>query len=113
MDGHNSHTSSEFLAALWHQHIVPFCLPAHSTHIMQPLDVSIFGPLTAAYQQAVADVSQYMPSSGIDKVQFGNLYSHAWMKVLTSVAAKKAFQDSGMTVNPNPEKVLVLWPMVM
>ena len=58
---------------------------------MQPLDV-------------------YMPSAGIDKVQFGNLYSHAQIKVLTSVAAKKAFQDSGMTVNPNPKKVLAWLP---
>ena len=110
MDGHKSHTSSEFLAALWRQCIVPFCLPAHSTHIMQPLDVSIFGPLTAAYRRAVADVAQYMPSAGINKAQFGNLYSHASTKVLTSVAANKAFQHSGMTVNPNPDKVLARLP---
>ena len=77
---------------------------------MQPLDVSIFGPLTAAYRRAVADVAQYMPSAGINKAQFGNLYSHASTKVLTSVAANKAFQHSGMTVNTNPDKVLARLP---
>ncbi|SPO23620.1 related to transposase [Ustilago trichophora] len=44
IDGHNSHTSTEFLVAAWNRRIIPFCFPAHSTHIMQPLDVSVFGP---------------------------------------------------------------------
>ncbi|SJX65021.1 related to transposase [Sporisorium reilianum f. sp. reilianum] len=107
INGHVSHTSSTFLDALWRKNIIPICLPAHATHIMQPLDVSIFGPLTAAYQCLVTELAPHLAATGINKVQFGTLYAQAQAKVLTSAAAMRAFQDSGMTTtHPVPEKVL-------
>lgn len=50
IDGHRSHTSEAFIDACWNSRIIPFLLPAHATHVMQPLDVSIFGPLTGSYR---------------------------------------------------------------
>ncbi|SJX64987.1 related to transposase [Sporisorium reilianum f. sp. reilianum] len=106
IDGHTSHTSSRFIDALWKQHILPVCLPAHATHIMQPLDMSIFGPITVAYWCLVTKLAPHVDTAGIDKVQFGTLYAQAWAKMLTLAAAKKAFQDTGLTNHPVPEKVL-------
>ena len=31
--------------------IVPLCLPPHTTHFIQPLDVGCFGPLNKAYKK--------------------------------------------------------------
>ncbi|SJX64778.1 related to transposase [Sporisorium reilianum f. sp. reilianum] len=106
IDGHTSHTSSRFIDALWKQHILPVCLPAHATHIMQPLDVNIFGPITAAYWHLVTELAPHVAATGIDKVQFGMLYTQARAKTLTSAVAKKAFQDTGLTNHLVPEKVL-------
>ncbi|SJX60738.1 related to transposase [Sporisorium reilianum f. sp. reilianum] len=106
IDGHMSHTSSTFLDALWQKNIVPLCLLPHATHIMQPLDVSIFGPLTAAYWHLVTKLAPHMAAAGIDKVQFGTLYTQAQVKVLMPAAAMRAFWDSGITTHPVPEKVL-------
>ncbi|CBQ72541.1 hypothetical protein sr17473 [Sporisorium reilianum SRZ2] len=106
IDGHASHTSSRFIDALWKQHILPVCLPAHAMHVMQPLDVSIFGPITAAYRHLVTELAPHVDAAGIDKAQFGTLYAQAQAKMLTSAAAKKAFQDTGLTNHPVPEKVL-------
>ena len=106
IDGHKSHVSTKFLEALWHRHIVPLCLPPHCTHVMQPLDVSVFGPLTAAYRRLVTELAPQVPAAGIDKAQFGTLYAQARAKVLMPAAARKAFQDSGMTATPSPDKVL-------
>lgn len=73
---------------------------------MQPLNMSIFGPITAACQQLITDFAPYVAAARINKVQFRALYAQACAKVLTSAAARKAFSESGMTVGLIPSKVL-------
>ncbi|SJX61013.1 related to transposase [Sporisorium reilianum f. sp. reilianum] len=105
LDGHGSHVSTDFLNAAWRLCIAPLLLPPHSTHLMQPLDVSIFGPLTAAYRRLINNVAQHV-AADISKAQFVSFYAQARGSVLTQMAARKAFSDTGMTVNPDPERVL-------
>ncbi len=42
---HASHVSIEFIKFKWTYRIICLFLPQHSTHLLQPLDVSIFGSL--------------------------------------------------------------------
>jgi DDE superfamily endonuclease len=51
LDGHGSHINMSFLN--WcEKHNVHICVyPPHTTHRLQPLDVSIFAPLATAYSQ--------------------------------------------------------------
>jgi len=44
-DGHGSHCTSPFLKCAIENKIVIFVLISHSSHLTQPLDLSIFGPL--------------------------------------------------------------------
>ena len=44
-DGHSSHVTWEFLLYCLQHRIIPFCLPSHTTHKLQPLDVAVFSPL--------------------------------------------------------------------
>lgn len=60
IDGHGSHTTEAFCEAAWSRCIIPFLLPAHATHVMQPLNVSIFGPLTGSYRRLVADAAEHV-----------------------------------------------------
>jgi hypothetical protein len=53
MDSHSSHTSYEFLEYCLENRIVPFFLPAHSTHHLQPLDVRVFSPYQRYFTEAV------------------------------------------------------------
>ena len=48
-DGHGSHITIEFVEFCLSVNIVAYCLPAHSTHLLQPLDVGLFSPLQKAY----------------------------------------------------------------
>jgi len=41
-DGYRSHVNIIFLEFCIKHKIVPFCLPPHTTHRLQPLDVAIF-----------------------------------------------------------------------
>ncbi|RPA96297.1 hypothetical protein L873DRAFT_1925421 [Choiromyces venosus 120613-1] len=43
-DGHSSHINAAFLEFCVSHNIIPYCLPPHTTHRLQPLDVSVFGP---------------------------------------------------------------------
>jgi hypothetical protein len=109
IDGHGSHVSTKFLDACWTRRIIPFLLPPHSTHVMQPLDVSIFGPLTAAYNRRLNDITPHLVGD-IDKARFATIYAEARAATMTSTAARKAFTDSGISLNPTPDKVLARLP---
>lgn len=51
LDGHASHTRPTFVRKCWDKKIIPFCLLPHSTHLLQPLDVAIFGPYKHYHNQ--------------------------------------------------------------
>ena len=53
VDGHNSHFSIDFLHFCETNQIELFCLPPHTTHILQPLDVGLFAPLQSYYGRRV------------------------------------------------------------
>ena len=53
MDGHGSHTHKEFIKRCVNKKIIPFLLPPHTTHLLQPYDVVCFQPLRHYHTQAV------------------------------------------------------------
>jgi hypothetical protein len=54
LDGHTSHSKNLAAIELARANgVIILQLPGHTTHRLQPLDVSIFGPLETYYNQAV------------------------------------------------------------
>jgi hypothetical protein len=43
IDGHESHHSADFEAYCKENNIITLCIPPHSSHLLQPLDVGCFG----------------------------------------------------------------------
>src|SRR5450755_1980513 len=39
-DDHGSHEHYDFIEYCWKHYIIPYPLPPHTTHLMQPLDVA-------------------------------------------------------------------------
>ncbi|XP_053387223.1 uncharacterized protein LOC128551009 [Mercenaria mercenaria] len=60
-DGHKSHCSLGLKEWAKSQKIILFVLPPHCSHILQPLDVSCFGPFEFAWNSAC---KKYMRESG-------------------------------------------------
>lgn len=55
LDGHASHLSLPFVEFAEKHNIVLFCLPAHATAMIQPLDVGIFSPLSRRWSHVLED----------------------------------------------------------
>jgi hypothetical protein len=53
VDGHASHVNWEFLQTCDRLRILVCILPPHTTHRLQPLDVSLFQPLATAYSKGI------------------------------------------------------------
>ena len=53
LDGHESHHSLEFQDFCKENNIYTLCMPPHSSHLLQPLDVGCFSPLKRAYSREI------------------------------------------------------------
>ena len=76
LDGHGSHATPEFDQFCSEKLIVTLCMPSHSSHLLQPLDVACFSPLKTAYSKLV----QQLACNGIfhvDKTDFLANYQQA------------------------------------
>jgi hypothetical protein len=66
IDGHESHNSLEFQDFCKTNNIITLCMPPHSSHLLQPLDVGCFAPLKKAYGTQIGElIVMAMPGSGL------------------------------------------------
>jgi len=73
MDGYISHLSLDFIQYYKDVKIVPFYLPPHSTHHLQPLDRCLFSILKKAYSNKV-DEYILKGITGITRAYFLEIY---------------------------------------
>ena len=50
VDGHQSHLSLQLIYTAKEKGVHLYCLPPHTTHVLQPLDVGVYGPLKQAWK---------------------------------------------------------------
>jgi hypothetical protein len=104
LDGHGSHHTAQFEEFCREKEIITACMPPHSSHLLQPLDVGCFGPLKTAYGQQV-ESQMRLGINRVDKEDFFRLYLTAHVQALTSANIKSGFEATGL-VPYNPERVL-------
>jgi hypothetical protein len=64
-DGHDSHITAGFILHCLRNNIILIILPPHSSHLLQPLDVAVFGPL----KTAISTQLDRFIRTGISRVQ--------------------------------------------
>jgi hypothetical protein len=69
LDGHSSHLTPAFDQACKRNNIIACCMPPHSSHLLQPLDVGVFSVLKRLYGAAVENQMR-LGIHHIDKVAF-------------------------------------------
>lgn len=58
LDGHNSHCTYKFIQFAAENNIIVMCLPAHTTHALQPCDVGVFSPLSKLWKKEVSNAAR-------------------------------------------------------
>ena len=104
LDGHESHLNQGFKDYCHVRKILTLCMPAHSSHVLQPLDVVCFSPLKLKYSQRVRDLARRRVYH-INKEGFLPAFKDAFFSVFTYENCKKAFEASGL-VPVNAQVVL-------
>ena len=59
VNDHESHIFMNFIKFCDQKKILILCLSSHSTHLLQPLNVNVFDPLSKAYKTLVSARSRY------------------------------------------------------
>jgi hypothetical protein len=104
LDGHGSHLTPAFDKACKDNDIVAICMPPHSSHLLQPLDVGCFSPLKRAYGGLV-EQRMRLGYNSIDKLDFLKAYPKAHSDVFKPGNIKNGFLAAGI-VPFDPERVL-------
>lgn len=79
LDGHKSHVSVGLVEWAKLKNIIIFILPAHTSHILQPMDVGCYGPFQRMYN---AECHKFMrqTSSAINGTTYVNLLVQCTVK---------------------------------
>ncbi|RYN73803.1 hypothetical protein AA0119_g13609, partial [Alternaria tenuissima] len=104
LDGHSSHATPEFDQYCTENKIITLCMPAHTSHLLQPLDVCCFSPLKRAYGHEIQELAR-QGVYHIDKIDFLTAYTRIRPTVLTQQNIQAGFQATGL-IPPCPERVL-------
>jgi hypothetical protein len=76
MDGHSSHVTARVISFCMQNAIDLLIMPPHCSHVLQPLDVSVFAPLKRALGKETDKVAR-LDSSRIARVQWTEMYMRA------------------------------------
>jgi DDE superfamily endonuclease len=105
LDGHRSHTTIDFMWECYTSKIIPFYLIAHASHVLQPLDLTVFSSLKRTYRAAVAFDSNLDDTTPVKKQRFLEYYQNARNSALSNINIRSGFQTAGI-VPWNPRKAL-------
>src|SRR5450432_2364552 len=104
MDGHGSHLTIEFMNYAWAYKISPFLLLAHSTHLLQLLDIGVFQSFKNYHQEVLEEAIRF---GGVDYKREDFLASFQKMRDLTfkKPIICRAWEKAGLVLL-DPEIVL-------
>ncbi|KAF1922209.1 DDE-domain-containing protein, partial [Didymella exigua CBS 183.55] len=105
IDGHESHKSLAFQNLCEENKIITLCMPPHSSHILQPLDVGCFAPLKRAYSKEIR-VLALDHIGQIDKKAFLATFAKVFNKAFSKANILSSFRATGL-VPSNPLVVLL------
>ena len=106
-DGHKSHVSLGVIDWAKAHNIILFVLPAHTSHLLQPLDVGCFGPLSRIYSNSCHKLLRENHCK-ITRYNIGELSTNAYVKGLSLENLRSSFRRAGiypLNKSPYPPQV--------
>jgi hypothetical protein len=94
-DGHESHLSTEFQKFCKDHGIITLYLPAHSSHLTQPLDVDCFSVLKCMYGKELEDFIK-VNVDHITKIEFFIAFKTVYNNTMTKLNVLGGFRGIGL-----------------
>jgi hypothetical protein len=104
LDGHSSHLIPEFDLFCTEHSIITLCMLPHSSHLLQPCDVSFFAVLKRRYGQQIQGYIR-RGIHYIDKQDFLQAYLIARTEAASIANIQSGFAATGLVLH-DPERVL-------
>jgi len=104
LDGHGGHLTPQFDRICAENATIPLCMPAHSSHLLQPLDIGCFAVLKRAYSRLITNQTR-LGHNYIDKLDFLAEYPQAHSETFKTQTIESSFRAAGL-VPLDPDYVL-------
>ena len=95
-DGHKSHASLTLTNWAKDHNVILFVLPPHSSHLTQPLDLGVFGPLKCMYNRECQAYMRNNPGISVTKYAIAELTSKPYVKAMSPENLTSAFKKAGI-----------------
>lgn len=95
LDGHNSHSTPKFDKFCKDHDIITLCMPPHSSHLLQPLDVGCFSVLKRVYGSMVAENIR-LGIDYVDKAEMLSIHKAARLQALSPTNIRSGFRATGL-----------------
>lgn len=79
MDSHSSHVTPEVIRLAKQNQIYLFTFPAHTTHLLQPLDVGIYRSLKAAWSKTLNSYMLQHPNDKPNRYNFHSIFNEPYL----------------------------------
>lgn len=97
VDGHSTHTKNLKLLEMARDNgVVLLCLPPHTSHKLQPLDVTFFKPLSLYYGEEVRKWLRSHPGKVVTLFQISTIFGGAFLHAATMSTAINGFKKTGI-----------------
>ena len=97
LDGHNSHFNIRFLDWCVKYRILVYAYPLYLTHRLQPLNISLFGPLIQYYLLKLDDyIHKSFGRKGINKRESFKLFQLVFKYIFTEKNIKSGWVRTGI-----------------
>ena len=96
LDGHSSHVSISVAQFCLEHEIILYCLPPHASHILQPLDVAVFGPMKKKWNKSLDDFKRLYRGLSMSRTHFFSVFDKCWKDSTSVENAKAGFRKCGL-----------------
>ena len=96
LDGHSSHVGLAMSEFCRKNNIILYCFPPHASHIIQPLDICVYGPLKKIWNKAITNFKEKF-NAVMNKSNFFTVFDDAWETVkIKPQNVTAGFQKAGL-----------------
>lgn len=95
-DGHSSHITVDLITTAKAHDVHLLCMPPHCSHVLQPLDVGVFGPAKKDWSKILKRHYKGSRLKSVDKSTFPGLLKQLYAKAFRKEHVISGFMKSGI-----------------